>query len=114
VDRLRPHARKIAPLRSNDSLELTSGQRAYLVPVLRWPLAAQFKRYADTWFALGSDGPSSVRSYQHVSHGTVNQQSPQQGRLSFADCRCRARSSSSAGTGARDRNPRVLSAAAKR
>jgi hypothetical protein len=32
----------------NDSLELTSGQRSYGVPVLPWPLAAQFRRYVDT------------------------------------------------------------------
>ena len=29
---------------ANDSLELTSGQRSYAIPVLPWPLAAQFKR----------------------------------------------------------------------
>src|SRR5690606_11335127 len=28
----------------NGSLELPSGQRAYTIPVLPWPLAAQFKR----------------------------------------------------------------------
>jgi hypothetical protein len=32
-------------LAPNGSLELTSGQRAYTVPVLPRPLAAQFKRY---------------------------------------------------------------------